>query len=74
MKFADIAVLVVLFLVLFGPNKLPEIAKSMGTALNEFKKAASPDASNSQGQSAQQQATAPRAARPRRKRAAKATK
>jgi sec-independent protein translocase protein TatA len=29
----------VVVLIVFGPNRLPEVAKSMGKAVNEFKKA-----------------------------------
>jgi sec-independent protein translocase protein TatB len=39
MSFADTAVLFVLALLLFGPKKLPGIARQVGKALNEFKRA-----------------------------------
>jgi sec-independent protein translocase protein TatB len=39
MSFADTAVLFVLALLLFGPKKLPVIARQIGRALNEFKRA-----------------------------------
>lgn len=39
MSFADTVVLFVLALLLFGPKKLPAIAKQVGKALNEFKRA-----------------------------------
>jgi sec-independent protein translocase protein TatB len=39
MSFADTAVLFVLALLLFGPKKLPVIARQIGKALNEFKRA-----------------------------------
>ena len=39
MSFADTVVLFVLALLLFGPKKLPAIAKQIGKALNEFKRA-----------------------------------
>ena len=39
MSFADTVVLFVLALLLFGPKKLPMIAKQIGKALNEFKRA-----------------------------------
>jgi sec-independent protein translocase protein TatB len=39
MSFADTVVLFVLALLLFGPKKLPLIAKQIGKALNEFKRA-----------------------------------
>jgi sec-independent protein translocase protein TatB len=39
MSFADTVVLFVLALLLFGPKKLPGIARQIGKALNEFKRA-----------------------------------
>src|SRR6266480_1780870 len=39
MSFADTAVLFVLALLLFGPKKLPGIARQVGKALAEFKRA-----------------------------------
>jgi sec-independent protein translocase protein TatB len=39
MSFADTVVLFVLALLLFGPKKLPVIARQIGKALNEFKRA-----------------------------------
>jgi len=39
MSFADTVVLFVLALLLFGPKKLPAIAKQIGKALNELKRA-----------------------------------
>lgn len=39
MSFADTIVLFVLALLLFGPKKLPLIARQIGKALNEFKRA-----------------------------------
>lgn len=39
MSFADMAVLFVLALLLFGPKKLPGIARQVGKILNEFKRA-----------------------------------
>src|SRR5499425_2156221 len=39
MSFADTAVLFVLALLLFGPKKLPLIARQIGKALNEFRRA-----------------------------------
>ena len=34
----EIVVLVLVVLILFGPNKLPELGKSLGKALGEFRK------------------------------------
>ncbi len=42
-RFGEIVLIFILGLLFFGPNKLPDMAKSMGQALNEFKKAANPD-------------------------------
>ena len=39
MSFPDTIVLFILALLLFGPKKLPEIARQVGKALNEFKRA-----------------------------------
>ncbi len=39
MSFADTAVLFILALLLFGPKKLPGIARQVGKALSEFKRA-----------------------------------
>ena len=35
----ELLVIVVIALIVFGPNKLPELAKSLGKAMREFKKA-----------------------------------
>jgi len=45
-RFGEIVLLAILVVLLFGPSKLPDIAKSMGQALNEFKKAANPQPEN----------------------------
>jgi sec-independent protein translocase protein TatA len=34
----EIVVLVLVVLILFGPNKLPELGKSLGKALGEFRR------------------------------------
>jgi sec-independent protein translocase protein TatA len=34
----EILVLVLVVLILFGPNKLPELGKSLGKALGEFRR------------------------------------
>lgn len=36
-RFGEILLLFILVLLLFGPNKLPDMAKSIGQAMNEFK-------------------------------------
>lgn len=35
----ELLVILVIALIVFGPNKIPELAKSFGMALREFKKA-----------------------------------
>ncbi len=37
--FPELVVLFILALLLFGPKKLPELGKSIGKAITEFKKA-----------------------------------
>lgn len=51
-RFGEILLLFILVLLLFGPNKLPDMAKSIGQAMNEFKKAANPESQPSQPQTA----------------------
>jgi len=38
-SFTHIAIVLLIALLLFGPNKLPEVGRSLGNALREFKKA-----------------------------------
>lgn len=42
-RFEDLLVVLVVALLLFGPNKMVDFAKGLGKALREFKKAASPE-------------------------------
>ena len=37
--FSEILIIVIVALVIFGPNKLPEMGRSVGQAIREFKKA-----------------------------------
>ncbi|AWR87158.1 Sec-independent protein translocase subunit TatA/TatB [Meiothermus taiwanensis] len=39
--FPEIAVILLVALLLFGPRKLPELARGLGEAIREFKKGAS---------------------------------
>jgi len=45
-RMGELLLLLIVALLLFGPNKLPDLARSMGEALREFKKAANPDPGN----------------------------
>ncbi len=42
-RFEDLLVILLVALLLFGPNKMVDFAKSLGNALREFKKATNPD-------------------------------
>ena len=42
-RFGELLLILIIALLLFGPNKLPSLAKALGEALREFKKAANPD-------------------------------
>ncbi|PKM80361.1 MAG: twin-arginine translocase TatA/TatE family subunit [Firmicutes bacterium HGW-Firmicutes-14] len=37
--FGELALILVIALVVFGPRKLPEVGKAMGRAINEFRNA-----------------------------------
>nr|WP_269438162.1 TatA/E family twin arginine-targeting protein translocase [Phosphitispora fastidiosa] len=37
--FQELALILVIALVIFGPRKLPEVGRAMGRALNEFRSA-----------------------------------
>ena len=73
-RFEELLLIFAIGLLLFGPNKLTDLAKALGSSLSEFKKAANPEGQNTQPTTANQpvyaQAKAP--AR-RRKLAAKKT-
>ena len=45
-RFGELLLILIVVLLLFGPNKLPDMAKAIGQALNEFKKAANPESEN----------------------------
>lgn len=36
--FGEIVVILILALIIFGPNKLPDLAKTLGRTVREFKK------------------------------------
>lgn len=42
-RFEELLLILAIALLLFGPNKITDIAKAMGGALREFKKAANGD-------------------------------
>ena len=41
-RIGEILLLLIILLLLFGPDKLPKIGKALGDSLHEFKKASSP--------------------------------
>jgi sec-independent protein translocase protein TatA len=41
-RIGEIILLLIILLLLFGPDKLPKIGKALGDSLHEFKKASSP--------------------------------
>ncbi len=42
-RFGELLLLFIVALLLFGPSKLPDLARAMGEAIREFKKAVNPD-------------------------------
>ncbi len=42
-RFGELLLILIIALLLFGPSKLPDLAKALGEALREFKKASNPD-------------------------------
>ncbi len=42
-RFGELLLILIIALLFFGPNKLPSLAKALGEALKEFKKASGPD-------------------------------
>jgi sec-independent protein translocase protein TatA len=59
-RFEELLLILAIALLLFGPSKLTDLAKAMGGALREFKKAANPE----EEERAHAQAQAPAAALP----------
>jgi sec-independent protein translocase protein TatA len=52
--FAEVLVILLIILILFGPSKLPELAKGMGNAIKEFKKAMREDVEGNKEENKQQ--------------------
>jgi sec-independent protein translocase protein TatA len=50
-RFEELLLILAIALLLFGPNKITDIAKAMGGALREFKKAANPEENQHQAAS-----------------------
>ncbi|MEO0143430.1 MAG: twin-arginine translocase TatA/TatE family subunit [candidate division WOR-3 bacterium] len=44
----ELIIILIIILILFGADKLPKLAKSMGDALREFRKASKDDSGNSE--------------------------
>ena len=61
-RFEEFLVIFGVGLLLFGPNKLKDVAASLGGALNEFKKAMTPEGQNAQPATATAQPVAAQAA------------
>jgi sec-independent protein translocase protein TatA len=72
-RLEEIAVIVFLGLIFFSPNKLLDIAKSLGSSLHEFKKAINPESQTAQPAQATAAPSAPSRA-PRARKAAVAKK
>ncbi len=72
-RFEELLLIFAIGLLLFGPNKLTDLAKALGSSLNEFKKAANPDAQTAQPAQATAVHSAPSRA-PRARKAAVAKK
>jgi len=68
-RFGELLLLLIVVLLLFGPSKLPDLARNIGHALNEFKKAANPTPESPQPQAASQPALAAAPVSQRRRRA-----
>ncbi|WP_221567148.1 twin-arginine translocase TatA/TatE family subunit [Alkalihalobacillus sp. TS-13] len=49
--FPSLILILVLFLILFGPNKLPELGRSIGLTMKEFKKSTRDLISDTEGTS-----------------------
>jgi sec-independent protein translocase protein TatA len=61
-RWEDMLVILGVALLLFGPNKIKDIASSLGGAVSEFKKAMNPDLQNAQPATASAQPVSVQAA------------
>lgn len=52
--FGEVLIILLIILILFGPSKLPELAKGMGNAIKEFKKAMREDTEGNKEENKQQ--------------------
>jgi sec-independent protein translocase protein TatA len=60
-RFGELLLLFIVAMLLFGPQKLPDLAKALGEAIREFKKAASGEGSTPAAPAAPAQPAAPQA-------------
>ena len=60
-RFGELLLLFIVAMLLFGPQKLPDLAKALGEAIREFKKAASGEGSSASAPVAPAQPVAPQA-------------
>ena len=57
-RFGELLLLLILALILFGPDKLPKIGQALGASLHEFKKASNPQGESQAPQNQQMMTTA----------------
>ena len=63
-RFGELLLILIIALLFFGPNKLPSLAKALGEALKEFKKASNPDSHDEAKPAAAQAPALPSDAKP----------
>lgn len=64
-RFGELLLLFIVAMLLFGPQKLPDLAKAMGEAIREFKKAANGDTTSNSPNTSPQPAPRPKSRRKR---------
>jgi sec-independent protein translocase protein TatA len=52
----EIAIVLIIVLVIFGPKRLPELGRSMGRGIREFKGSLSPDGEGKRGERTEHEA------------------